>query len=411
MTAKVQILRTETAGAAPSNLLPGELAIEMNTPTRLWVGVPNYLDGSGKKLLFDSGSTLNNYYTKPEADSRFVKIPGDTMTGTLTINADLRLWDAGATFYGTLGHKIARMPDTGRLLIGGGQDVVEIINPLRADSSIYAQGDVTGAGNISGAGAVNAGISMYCGGDITANGNFQTANWVRCGDIDISRDSDCRIFFRGLDYHVKGIVFQDSTSGHDPSMVMRNTYPGNDPNDVEADVSIQNNGMVHVGWGFMSRAGYVGIMHYTAHNFYWDGSGCQVWIDSNNIGYTGTVSDYRTKKDIAPLPSMWDTVKALNPIKYTQREFNPANALKPKAWKDGEIARPMFVDDANERWGFLAHELQETTIATAATGVKDSPDTIQSPNPFTLIAALTKALQEAMTRIEQLEALTQPAKA
>jgi hypothetical protein len=71
----------------------------------------------------------------------------------------------------------------------------------------------------------------------------------------------------------------------------------------------------------------------------------------------------------------------------------------------------MFVDDANERWGFLAHELQETTIATAATGVKDSPDTIQSPNPFTLIAALTKALQEAMTRIEQLEALTQPAKA
>jgi hypothetical protein len=29
---------------------------------------------------------------------------------------------------------------------------------------------------------------------------------------------------------------------------------------------------------------------------------------------------------------------------------------------------------------------------------------VQSPNPFTLIAALTKALQEAMARIEALEA-------
>jgi hypothetical protein len=43
-------------------------------------------------------------------------------------------------------------------------------------------------------------------------------------------------------------------------------------------------------------------------------------------------------------------------------------------------------------------------IADAATGVKDDENRIQSPNPWTVIAVLTKALQEAMARIEALEA-------
>lgn len=530
MTAKVLIKRTETPGVAPPVLSPGELAIEMNVPTRLWVGVPDYLDPSRRKLLLDTSQSMNTY-TKQESDGRFVNVigdtmsgdlsiakaspalilaktgtgqqnyilgytgatarwqldlgdaapegggntgsdfaiysfndagaysgsvlnfsrasglgsvignpvaplgiatkqyvdavvggipptdvgnfvqrTGDTMSGPLTINSNMAAYNVylpdsqGSVIFGTQGHYIARIADTGRLRIGGGQDVVEIVNPLRVTNSAYVQADLTGAANISAAGAVNAGVSMYCGGDITANGNFQTANWVRCGDIDINNNADCRIFFRGLDYSVKGIVFQDNSSGHQPTMVMRNTFPGNDPNDIEADVGIHKNGMIQLGWGFMARAGYSGIFQYVAHNFYWDGSGCQVWVDNNNVGYTGNVSDYRTKKDVAPLPSMWDTVKALNPIRYTQREFSPPNTPKFVAWKDGDTPKPMFVDDANERWGFLAHELQETTIATAATGVKDSPDTIQSPNPFTVIAALTKALQEAMTRIEALEA-------
>jgi hypothetical protein len=60
--------------------------------------------------------------------------------------------------------------------------------------------------------------------------------------------------------------------------------------------------------------------------------------------------------------------------------------------------------DNIERWGFVAHELQETLVESAASGVKDQADTIQSPNPWTVIASLTKALQEAMERIEALEA-------
>jgi hypothetical protein len=43
-------------------------------------------------------------------------------------------------------------------------------------------------------------------------------------------------------------------------------------------------------------------------------------------------------------------------------------------------------------------------IPTAATGVKDAPNVIQSPNVLVLLAPMVKALQEAMARIEALEA-------
>jgi hypothetical protein len=117
---------------------------------------------------------------------------------------------------------------------------------------------------------------------------------------------------------------------------------------------------------------------------------------------------------------MWDVVKQLRPIKYTQAQFTPPSHIKYvaeetlKARKEAEenpqakprevSTAPLFEADDIERWGFIAHELQATLTPSASSGVKDSPDTIQSPNPFTLIAALTKALQEAMARIEALEA-------
>jgi len=56
----------------------------------------------------------------------------------------------------------------------------------------------------------------------------------------------------------------------------------------------------------------------------------------------------------------------------------------------------------------IAHELQDTLVPTAANGRKDQENVVQSPNPMTVIAALTKALQEAMERIEVLESIVQP---
>jgi len=57
MVAKVLIKRTSTPNSPPAVLDPGELALEMADPTRLWVGVPPALDIAGKKLLFDSAAS------------------------------------------------------------------------------------------------------------------------------------------------------------------------------------------------------------------------------------------------------------------------------------------------------------------------------------------------------------------
>jgi len=177
--------------------------------------------------------------------------------------------------------------------------------------------------------------------------------------------------------------------------------------------------VVKGGSGFYCRSGGSGPYGGNYFNLNYVGP-VQMWIDVSNLGNITITSDYRTKKDVAGLSSMWDTVKALRPIKYTQANFTPpaqiaadlkaAADARAEAEAKGEqlpaapAKGPMFVANDIEQWGFIAHELQDTLLPSAATGVKDSPDYVQSPNPFTVIAALTKALQEAMARIEALEA-------
>jgi hypothetical protein len=152
--------------------------------------------------------------------------------------------------------------------------------------------------------------------------------------------------------------------------------------------------------GYVCKSGTGGALLTNVFNLNWASPNVQMWIDASNLGNITLSSDYRIKKDVAPLPSTWDRVKALKPISYTHQDYTPPNApLK----EDGSPPDPLILADDVERWGFIAHELQQTLIPDAATGFKDSPEHIQSPNPWTLIATLTKALQEAMQRIETLE--------
>jgi hypothetical protein len=177
---------------------------------------------------------------------------------------------------------------------------------------------------------------------------------------------------------------------------------------------------MELGAGFYGRAGFSGAYNTNIHNFDY-GTGYQAWLNTTNMGNITLTSDYRIKKDVIDLPGTWETVKALRPIRYTQAQFTPPSEIAYRVQRKAEAAKtpavdgdgkaipyeepkPMFEADDIERWGFVAHELQATLVPSASTGVKDSPDTIQSPNPWTVIAALTRALQEAMSRIEALEA-------
>jgi hypothetical protein len=159
------------------------------------------------------------------------------------------------------------------------------------------------------------------------------------------------------------------------------------------------NGRAYSTYGYATKAGTSAAVGGYAFNFQYVGGLTHLWIDATDFGTLTLSSDYRIKKDIEDLPSTWDTVKNLRPISYTQAEFTPPSQREMSK----EAQTPFIHADDIERWGFIAHELQEDLLPSAANGDKDAADTIQSINLAPVVAALTKALQEAMTRIEALE--------
>jgi hypothetical protein len=101
----------------------------------------------------------------------------------------------------------------------------------------------------------------------------------------------------------------------------------------------------------------------------------------------GTSSDYRLKEDAHPMVDSINRLMALNPVNF--------------AWKV----------DGSRVDGFLAHEAQEV-VPEAVTGTKDAVDDEGNPDyqaidQSKLVPLLTAALQDAVKRIEALEAQLQ----
>ncbi len=131
-----------------------------------------------------------------------------------------------------------------------------------------------------------------------------------------------------------------------------------------------------------------------AYNFYWDDSGegtgkanhLEAWVDTNFVGdVTLGVSDYRIKDSVAlQTESGINKVKNLKPITYKYKEYGVLKAS----------------DEIRE--GFLAHEVQEV-IPSAVNREKDVENSLQTLNLDAIVSVLTKALQEAVAKIETLE--------
>ena len=97
-----------------------------------------------------------------------------------------------------------------------------------------------------------------------------------------------------------------------------------------------------------------------------------------------TSSDYRLKTDAQPMTGASDRVQALKPVNFE------------------------WLSDGTRVDGFLAHELQ-AVVPEAATGTKDAVDEDGNPeyqgiDQSKLVPLLTAALQEALTKIDSLEA-------
>ena len=107
------------------------------------------------------------------------------------------------------------------------------------------------------------------------------------------------------------------------------------------------------------------------------------------VGVNSITSDYRIKKDITTqTESGIDKIKQLRPVNYQ--------------FKDNTELKFTDKDDGIQRAGFIAHEVAEV-IPSGVQGEKDAPYKIQSLNIDAIVSVLTKALQEAVAKIEILE--------
>ena len=134
-------------------------------------------------------------------------------------------------------------------------------------------------------------------------------------------------------------------------------------------ITLMPDGRVQAGKGLNGRTGLSGTNFSNSYNFWWNPPNLECWIDNTWLGAVTFASDYRIKKDVLDLPSMWETVKALRPISYTQAEYTPL----AEETRSAEIGKPFIAADDIERWGFVAHELQETLVPSAAIGHEGRP--------------------------------------
>ncbi len=140
--------------------------------------------------------------------------------------------------------------------------------------------------------------------------------------------------------------------------------------------------------GFATKAGIGSVAFNNAFNIHWTGTAANLYIDSALHGTISVSSDYRIKKDITTqTASGIDKIKQLRPVNY---EFTDNTNFS-------------FVADGVKREGFIAHEVAEV-IPSAVDGKKDATNQIQSLRVDAIVSVLTKALQEAVGKIEVLEA-------
>ena len=128
-------------------------------------------------------------------------------------------------------------------------------------------------------------------------------------------------------------------------------------------------------------------------SFYWNGTSKGYLRYESDDVVLAQDSDYRLKTNIADLTNCIDKVKLLKPVSYN--------------W-NGLLDKPTDI----VRHGFVAHELAEV-IPQAVMGDKDATKTDEDGNENVIdpqqieqkyiIPTLTKALQEAIAKIETLE--------
>lgn len=152
--------------------------------------------------------------------------------------------------------------------------------------------------------------------------------------------------------------------------------------DITFNAATEFNGLVNIDYYPSTSNGK--ILNFTGYTY----GEFRQWAGGSNYvewyGRSTTPSDYRLKENIAPIENASSLIMSLKPCKYN------------------------FKEDNRLETGFIAHELAEV-LPEFVTGEKDAVDEegniqAQSVEYGRMTGVLTAALQEALVKIDSLEA-------
>ena len=219
----------------------------------------------------------------------------------------------------------------------------------------------------------------------SGNGSRLTFETTRSDDSSVQDMAAIQVY---------AVAGYDSAANSDAIM----TFQTQDSGTTAEKMRIQSNGTVlvnatvAVGTGKFQAAfnsGFCSTMNSVGNGAdyiqFWNGSevGSIKRVGGSGVSYN-TSSDYRLKENVVPMSGSIDRLKQ----------------LKPSTWA--------WVQDGSHGEGFLAHEAQEV-VPESVHGTKDAVDVEGNPvyqgiDQSKLVPLLTAALQEAIKRIEALEA-------
>ena len=344
------------------------------------------LNGSTGNATFIGKVDIGNQYTGGEI-LKLGKSSGTSYTGYYN----------GGTAHGFIGH-------ADQLVASGSATDFAIRatnNLVFATNGNNERLRITSAGNIE--------VKGTRAGSLQANDGDTLKLYTKSTSADIDRGTGITFYTHdGSGYEMGGTIQVAKENGgvNNPASYMRfSTQSGSTTTErlrikSGGAVSIYQNSSSSTTEGIFSCRGRQGRQGMNASsygnvfNWYWTGGAAiQAWVDTTHVGNVSYTSDYRIKRNIQNQPDTGiDRVKQLRPVTYNGANFTI-----------GEMETQISVEDNILHEGFVAHEIGEV-IPDGCVGEKDSDTEIQSLNLSAIISVVTKGLQEAITKIETLEA-------
>lgn len=363
----------ELAGQGPpipdaSETVPG--VVELATAAETTTGTDN------SRAVHPAG-------LKVELD-KLVKKAGDTMTGPLTLpglfTEGVTSTPVGGLYHWLQGHGVT-LPD------GGGISLVQYQDAPNGPRLTLGKSR-SGVKGVPGKGVLDQDPlgTIYFAADDGINLNVLAASIASFAGDDATGGS------------VRGSLIFSTNNGATPVPNERMRIASNGNVLIDTDVLISPSTTLNPGLTYqpggrtsMSKAGGATLLIQRTAS---DGACVNFFRDNATVGsisVTGsataynTSSDYRLKENVVPLAGAADRLKQLKPSRFNF------------------IAEPGRTVD-----GFLAHEAQ-AVVPECVTGTKDEVDgdgqpVYQGIDQSKMVPLLTAALQEALAKIEALEA-------